>query len=104
MTRAFNHLVDHAHSLSDFRNQEDSDRIPAMLRQLRVASSGERVMILAAFSLLPTAWLKGVVDEDTAREIPPLRLSDASPLDADNTKALVEAIALHTGHPEVTRM
>lgn len=104
MTRAFEHFIEHAHSLSQFREIPEEGRIPAMRRRLGTASSGERAVILAALSLLPDTWVEDVLGQDAVAELPVFRLNDTYPLDADNTRALVEAIAIQTQHPEVLHM
>lgn len=67
----------------------------ALLREYATASSGARTMIAAAISLLPGGLLPDGV------KIPPFRLNDVSSLDGENTRALLEAIAIQAGHIEV---
>lgn len=105
MTKAFEHLINHGHSLAEFRDISDEyDRIPAMVRRLGTASSGERAMILAAISLLPEAWVEEALEgESSTLSIPSFRLNDLGSLDGQNVRSLVEAIAIHADHAEVVR-
>lgn len=68
----------------------------ALVGRLPTASSGETTMIRAALSLIPASWLRqdGIEPE-------PFRLEDIGGLDANNTRALLEAIAIQAGHAEV---
>lgn len=91
MTKSYLHLINTAHSLARFADDPDPERLVAALGY---ASSGESVMIRAALSLIPRGWLP-----PAAQDLP-LRLSDVS-CDAGNCRALLEAIALEAGHPEV---
>jgi hypothetical protein len=64
-----------------------------MVRAYGAASSGERVMIAAALSLVPEAWLPDHI------KAPGFRLCDAGSLDSGNTQVLLQAIAIQAGHP-----
>lgn len=101
MTNAFEHFINRAHSLRPFRALPDTQRIPAMKRRLGTASNGERAVILAALSLLPSPWVDDLLGEDVVAQIPAFRLADVYPLDRNNTRALLEAIAVQTDHTEV---
>lgn len=84
------HLIRTSPVLQPFADDPDPARL---VRNLRGASSGERVMIAAALSLLPADWLP----EET-RDVP-FRLADVLSLDAANCRALVEAVAMRADHP-----
>jgi hypothetical protein len=94
MTRAFDHLLATCHSLAEFRDDPDPD---LLARRLSTASSGERVMIHCALSLIPRAWLS----DEAADATRSFRLDDVSSLDEQNAQALIEAIAIATGYPSV---
>lgn len=94
MNEAFENILGEAPALRRYAEEADYEvAIERMVRAYGAASSGERVMIAAALSLLPEAWLPDHI------KAPPFRLSDAGSLDADNTHALLEAIAIQAGHP-----
>lgn len=102
MTRAFEHLVHHAHSLHEFEDMSGSERIQAMVRRLGTASSGQQAVILAALDLLPEAWVEDALEAaGLLSSIQPFRLNDLGLLDGQNTRAVVEAIAIQADHPEV---
>jgi hypothetical protein len=126
MTPAFLHLLTSAHSLQKHRRDavppvaspggkvmpDPEAAIASMVRHYPVASSGERIMISAALSLIPKPWLEEVYEDigvnhpSTPLPLPvpaELRLSGIGSLDAGNTRALIEAIAIVAGHPEVLR-
>jgi hypothetical protein len=92
MTREYEMLIRNSHVLMEFADDPDPARLVA---RLGTASSGTQVMIRAALSLVPKEWLP-----ESARDLE-FRLDDVGVLDARNTRALLEAIALQADHPEV---
>jgi hypothetical protein len=97
MTPALDHLLTRAPALASYRDEDDPEVMAErMARQLGVASSGERVMLSVALSLMPDVWLSEAANAAVRR----FRLGDISPLDADNARLVIEAIAIATGYPE----
>lgn len=91
MMDAYLKLIQSSHSLAEFASDPEPERL---VRRLGTASGGESVMIRAALSLLPQGWLP-----ESAAEVE-FRLEDVARLDGNNTRALLEVIALKAQHPE----
>lgn len=91
MNKPYLHMINNAPSLAEFADDPDPERL---VRRLGTASSGEKVMIAAALSFVPEAWLS-----DSAGKVP-FRLNDAGSLDGGNTRALLEAVAIQASHEE----
>ncbi len=91
MNKAYLHMINNAPSLAQFADDPDPERL---VRRLGTASSGESVMIAAALSLVPDTWLP-----DSAGKVP-FRLNDVGSLDAGNTRAMLEAVAIQAAQEE----
>jgi hypothetical protein len=92
MNKAYKHLIATAPTLAEFKDNANPERLVA---RLGVASSGEGVMTAAALSFIPRDWLPV-----PARDVC-FRLDDTGALDANNLRALIEAVAIQAGHIEV---
>ena len=92
MTDAFQQLTSSAHSLAQYSGSDSERTIQRMCNHYPAASSGERVMIRAALSCVPRAWLP-----EEAADVDPFRISDCTMLDNGNAVALLRALAVQLG-------
>lgn len=101
MTERFEYLIDRAPLLARYRGRPDSDRIPAMVRRLGVASRREQVLITIVLCLIPDGLLQDILNPEELERVPrTYTLKDMGTLDAANTPAVVEVLTLSLGRPD----